>query len=224
MTSSPADPAALPAEPAADRATDRLATSATPPRRAPTDPEAGHRRSSATPAAMVAALLSFASGILALGISGRSFALAFAVLLVGAAVSAMLVHRLVERRISHEFRLSPTAAGEPRAALAATAAAADDPAARLAALEAATAMLRHDIRGLLSPALLCGDRLSESGDPAVRRAGEIIVRTVDRVTDRLNETRTAAPGFTAAGSVAAERPPEQPSNRALPSGEIDATT
>jgi hypothetical protein len=40
--------------------------------------------------------------------------------------------------------------------------------------------LRHDIRGALSPALLTADRLLTNGDPAVRRAGEIMVLAVER--------------------------------------------
>jgi hypothetical protein len=40
--------------------------------------------------------------------------------------------------------------------------------------------LRHDIRGALSPALLTADRLLTNSDPAVKRAGEIMVRAVER--------------------------------------------
>ena len=40
--------------------------------------------------------------------------------------------------------------------------------------------LRHDIRGALSPALLMADRLLGNADPGVKRAGEIVVRSVDR--------------------------------------------
>jgi hypothetical protein len=41
--------------------------------------------------------------------------------------------------------------------------------------------LRHDIRGALSPALLTADRLLANRDPAVQRAGDIIVRAVEKV-------------------------------------------
>jgi len=50
-------------------------------------------------------------------------------------------------------------------------------------------ILRHDLRGILSPALLVTDRLLTHDDPAVQRAGEVVARTVQRVTDRLEETR-----------------------------------
>ena len=45
--------------------------------------------------------------------------------------------------------------------------------------------LRHDIRGALSPALLIADRLLSHADPSVQRAGQIMVRTVDRATGLL---------------------------------------
>ena len=38
-------------------------------------------------------------------------------------------------------------------------------------METQTATLRHDIRGILSPALLTADRLLNHADPAVKRAG-----------------------------------------------------
>lgn len=52
----------------------------------------------------------------------------------------------------------------------------------LAEVEAATTTLRHDLRGVLSPALLMADRLAGNPDPAVQRAGEVIVRSIDRAT------------------------------------------
>jgi hypothetical protein len=54
-------------------------------------------------------------------------------------------------------------------------------------------VLRHDLRGILSPALLVTDRLLMHEDPAVHRAGEVVARTVQRITDRLEETREADP-------------------------------
>ncbi len=43
--------------------------------------------------------------------------------------------------------------------------------------------LRHDLRGVLSPALLTADRLlASSDDPAVRRAAETMIETIDRAT------------------------------------------
>ncbi len=61
--------------------------------------------------------------------------------------------------------------------------------ARLADLEASTASLRHDLRGLLSPALLVADRLLLHDDPKVVKAGETIVKAVRRAEERLRETK-----------------------------------
>lgn len=57
--------------------------------------------------------------------------------------------------------------------------------ARLAELEADASSLRHDLRGALSPALLTAERLLAHQDPGVRRAGEILVQSVERATDLL---------------------------------------
>jgi hypothetical protein len=65
-----------------------------------------------------------------------------------------------------------------------------DPAAeRLGQLEARTASLRHDLRGILSPALLIAERLLNHEDPAIHRAGEIMVKTVERASARMAETK-----------------------------------
>ena len=64
---------------------------------------------------------------------------------------------------------------------------------RLAELEAATASLRHDVRGMLAPALLVTDRLLAHSDPKIVRAGETIVKSVRRAEARLLETRAQSP-------------------------------
>ena len=71
----------------------------------------------------------------------------------------------------------------------AEAAALPDVTARLQALEARTSSLRHDLRGILSPALLTAERLLGNDDPVVRRAGEVMVKTVERASARLAETK-----------------------------------
>ena len=63
----------------------------------------------------------------------------------------------------------------------------------LAELRAQTSVLRHDLRGILSPALLTADRLVSSEDPAIRKAGEIVIRTVERASAKLAEAK-AEPG------------------------------
>lgn len=65
--------------------------------------------------------------------------------------------------------------------------------ARLATLEATMPSLRHDLRGLLSPAVLVSDRLTAHPDPEVVRVGETVMGVVTRVIDRLATTRDSAP-------------------------------
>jgi hypothetical protein len=59
-------------------------------------------------------------------------------------------------------------------------------------LERNVTSLRHDLRGILSPALLTADRLLENENPAMRRMAEVVIRTVDRATNRLAETKLGA--------------------------------
>ena len=64
---------------------------------------------------------------------------------------------------------------------------------------AATAALRHDLRGVMSPALMMSDRLLNHADPAVQRAGQAVVRSIERATTLLSahrETLTAEPAPT----------------------------
>ena len=56
---------------------------------------------------------------------------------------------------------------------------------RLAEAASAMSTLRHDLRGILSPALLTADRLAMSQDPVARRAGEAMISTVERAEARL---------------------------------------
>ena len=60
---------------------------------------------------------------------------------------------------------------------------------RLQGIDAAAAALRHNLRGALSPALMMADRLSAHEDPAVQRAGTIVVRSIDRATALIDATR-----------------------------------
>lgn len=64
--------------------------------------------------------------------------------------------------------------------------------ARLAELEAATSSLRHDLRGMLAPALLVADRLLAHADPKVVKAGETVVNSIKRAGERLAKTRAPA--------------------------------
>ena len=63
----------------------------------------------------------------------------------------------------------------------------DDLTARVQAAEASVlaqqkelSRLRHDLRGILSPALLLADRLSMSDDPMAKRTAEAMISTIER--------------------------------------------
>jgi signal transduction histidine kinase len=60
--------------------------------------------------------------------------------------------------------------------------------ARLAALGTVVAKVSHDLRGILTPALLTSERLQLNADPKVQRAGETLAQAVDRATDLVRRT------------------------------------
>ena len=60
--------------------------------------------------------------------------------------------------------------------------------ARLAALGTVVAKVSHDLRGILTPALLTAERLQLNADPRVQRAGEMLVQAVDRAADLVRRT------------------------------------
>jgi signal transduction histidine kinase len=60
--------------------------------------------------------------------------------------------------------------------------------ARLAALGTVVAKVSHDLRGILTPALLTAERLQMNQDAKVQRAGETLVQAVDRATDLVRRT------------------------------------
>jgi signal transduction histidine kinase len=88
--------------------------------------------------------------------------------------------------------------------------------ARLAALGTAVAKISHDLRGILSPALLTAERLQMNAEPSVKRAGDVLVRTVERATELVRrtvefarETPLALPKTRMALRAAAEEAAEQ---------------
>jgi signal transduction histidine kinase len=60
--------------------------------------------------------------------------------------------------------------------------------ARLAAVSAAVGRLGHDLRGLLSPAMLAAERMQGHADPAVSRTGDMVMRSVERSTEAIRHT------------------------------------
>jgi signal transduction histidine kinase len=60
--------------------------------------------------------------------------------------------------------------------------------ARLAALGTVVAKVSHDLRGILTPALLTAERLQLNPDEKVRRAGETLIQAVERATELVRRT------------------------------------
>lgn len=60
--------------------------------------------------------------------------------------------------------------------------------ARLAALGTAVAKISHDVRGILSTALLVAERLAQARDPAVQRSGQTLIRSVQDASDLIRTT------------------------------------
>ena len=56
---------------------------------------------------------------------------------------------------------------------------------RLREYEQALSRLRHDLRGILSPALLLADRLLTSQDPLAKRVAETMIITIERAEKAL---------------------------------------
>ena len=79
---------------------------------------------------------------------------------------------------------------------------------RVAQLEALVSGLRHDLRGVITPASLVGDQLRKHSDPAVQRAGGRIGEMVRRVLEKLDATYSLVParGAKSAGPVPGTRP------------------
>jgi len=75
---------------------------------------------------------------------------------------------------------------------------------RIEELERLVSELRHDLRGAISPAALIADRLRQSKEPEVQRAGRTIGIVVERVMAILEATCVTVPprGGAQTGSAA----------------------
>jgi signal transduction histidine kinase len=60
--------------------------------------------------------------------------------------------------------------------------------ARLAAVGTAMAKISHDLRNILSSALLVADRLQETAEPVVKKAANTLIAAVEQSADLLNRT------------------------------------
>lgn len=56
---------------------------------------------------------------------------------------------------------------------------------RFAALAVEASLLQHDVRGMLTPALLSADILLTNADPVVARQAEIVIEAINRVVNRV---------------------------------------
>lgn len=69
---------------------------------------------------------------------------------------------------------------------------------RVHELEQTSADLRHELRGVLSPAMMVSDRLLKSDDPAIQRAGQAVVRSIERATELIVQNKKDIVGDAAA--------------------------
>jgi signal transduction histidine kinase len=60
--------------------------------------------------------------------------------------------------------------------------------ARLAAVGTEVAKISHDLRNILTSALLVADRLQETADPVVRRAANTLIPAVERAAELVSRT------------------------------------
>ena len=100
-------------------------------------------------------------------------------LLIGAAIGALATAAIYRSRLA--------ANGSEFAAMRSSLDKAAVAEGKLAEMRSAASVLRHDLRGILSPALLSADRLANSQDAAVRKAADIVIRSVERASARLSD-------------------------------------
>lgn len=126
--------------------------------------------------AALAAILSFGGTGAALALTGLGLPFLLAAALGSAAVGLVLYPALRQQAPP-----APATGPEPDQL--------SQVQAELQAYRDATAGMRHDLRGVLSPALMMSDRLLKHADPAVQRAGQAVVRSIERATDLLATNR-----------------------------------
>jgi hypothetical protein len=64
---------------------------------------------------------------------------------------------------------------------------------RVDQLERLISSLRHDLRGIVTPAVLIADSLVRNPDPIIQRSAARIADTVERIILRLNATYELVP-------------------------------
>jgi hypothetical protein len=129
-------------------------------------------------AAYPAILILLAAEALGFALRPAGVAVACIAMLVVAVAAGPVLHRRLEAAAKLRADASVAAVNEQAAA----------------GQREAQRQLRHDIRGALSPALLTADRLLGNEDPKVRRAGEIMVKAVERAAALLADPATPPAG------------------------------
>ncbi len=118
---------------------------------------------------LLGAALSFASVFLALALAGAGLPLWLGALLAALCVGLVLYAWPTPQA---EAGTGPTLAEQALRQ-------------QMEAYLAEVGSLRHDLRGVLSPAMMMTDRLLRHPDPAVQRAGAAVVRSIERATTLL---------------------------------------
>jgi signal transduction histidine kinase len=123
---------------------------------------------------LLGAGLAFAAACATLALMGLGVPMLLAAL-AAAAAAGLVLHAVLLAQIAR-----PMAALQGQVDDGASSAAAM--AARLSDVETRAASMRHDLRGVLSPALMVTDRLINNPEPTVQRAGQAVIRSIERAT------------------------------------------
>lgn len=124
-------------------------------------------------------------GALVSGVLGLSFPAGLLPVILAAAIGAWLGCRLHVAALGHQTSPESTLARPEQAA--ATTQPATPPAPFSATGSELTPKLRHDIRGIISPAMLAADQLDENPDPLVQKAAQTITESLERLLLRLKQ-------------------------------------
>ena len=154
---------------------------------------------------LLGAGLAFAAACATLALMGLGVPMLIAALAAAAAAGLVLPAVLLSQAAR------PVAALQER--IEASEASAAAMAARLSDVETRAASLRHDLRGVLSPALMVTDRLVNNPDPSVQRAGQAVIRSIERATAIIQASKPepsnpepSKPGPAAAGPAPSTEP------------------
>ena len=147
---------------------------------------------------LLGAVLAFSAAFETLALLGLGIPMLIGAV-IAAASAGLVLHAALDWKVGR-----PMAAlqAELQATHASNSSADSAAQAHLADVEARAASLRHDLRGVLSPALMVTDRLLSNPDPAIQRAGQAVVRSVDRATALIQASKDGA--ATAAAAAPAD--------------------